>query len=393
MTLKLSAFSFGYEGWGPHTIDLIQAFDSVEDARGFGPPLIVDTRIRREVRAVGFRGNALGELIGDRYIWMRGLGNRSILTGDRDIVIAKPESAADLLKLVTTAAEQKRRVVYFCSCGPVHGCHRQVVGSLLLKEAARQGIALEVVEWPGGEPQTFDVPVSEEILSKVAKGRKSVPLPDNAPNAFGTPWYSLAILTSPSRQLPVFTGPARKGEGWSLPVLALANDMQASDESALRRATEGLASRSTAANGTRPIHPYCVYHIRHSKLLASIAEHPAGEGVLDEKGDWTPIRKLLQEADQRQERLLMVLDNAEAFVGVNWAGHIDDVHVEFDVDGKASSQIRLSGLKQLTAADWFPRSRLRLKRSGKLLDAGYLRGRLICHTPAFLMSGVVEEPR
>ncbi len=65
---RLTAFSFGYWGWGNSTERLIQAVDAVERFRGFKPPIFVDTRINRSVRANCFNGNAFGDLLGpSRY--------------------------------------------------------------------------------------------------------------------------------------------------------------------------------------------------------------------------------------------------------------------------------------------------------------------------------------
>lgn len=79
--IKITLFSFGYWGWGNATPQLVQAVDAAEDARGFQPPLFVDVRISRSVRAVGFRDHAFEQLVGkERYVWLRRLGNRNIET-------------------------------------------------------------------------------------------------------------------------------------------------------------------------------------------------------------------------------------------------------------------------------------------------------------------------
>jgi len=50
-------------------------------ARGFQPPIFVDIRIRRSVRAAGFTGSAFERLVGqDRHRWMKSLGNKFIIT-------------------------------------------------------------------------------------------------------------------------------------------------------------------------------------------------------------------------------------------------------------------------------------------------------------------------
>ena len=66
-------FTWGYYGWGNHTPDLVEAVDAVETRRGFRPPIFVDIRIRRSVRAAGFTGPAFERLLGrDRWMKPRG---------------------------------------------------------------------------------------------------------------------------------------------------------------------------------------------------------------------------------------------------------------------------------------------------------------------------------
>jgi hypothetical protein len=52
----LTLFSWGYWGWGSCVPQLLQDVDAVEAARGYGPPLFVDIRMSRDVRARGFMG-------------------------------------------------------------------------------------------------------------------------------------------------------------------------------------------------------------------------------------------------------------------------------------------------------------------------------------------------
>lgn len=47
----IEAFSWGYWGWGGSTQELIDAFDGAEQERGHGPPIFVDARVDRGVRA------------------------------------------------------------------------------------------------------------------------------------------------------------------------------------------------------------------------------------------------------------------------------------------------------------------------------------------------------
>jgi len=225
----LTIFSWGYWGWGNSTCQLVQAVDAVEESRGFLPPVFVDIRISRSVRAVGFNGSAFAELLGDdRYRWMKSLGNARILSREGPAIqIAEPKAADELLDLASALAKQKRRLLFFCSCqwpkcdGKVN-CHRATVASLLLKAANKKGADIEVVEWPGGETGELVVPVSPETYRAVAKGRMTIPLGRKVDLAglARLPWASVVALESSGETLYRVVGPAFwQKDQWSLPVL------------------------------------------------------------------------------------------------------------------------------------------------------------------------------
>src|SRR5205085_1160237 len=131
-------FSWGYWGWGNTTPRLVEAVDAAEQSRGFEPPLFVDVRISRSVRACGFRDHAFEHLVGkERYVWMRSLGNRHIETGTGPAIqIADPSAAGDLLARAQKERERRRRLLFFCSCErPINDrgeeCHRVTVARLV----------------------------------------------------------------------------------------------------------------------------------------------------------------------------------------------------------------------------------------------------------------------
>src|SRR4051812_37308468 len=107
----LTLFSFGYSGWGNSTKQLVQAVDAVERSRGFRPPIFVDTRIRRSVRAIGFQEKTFEKLLGStRYHWMKELGNKQIVTGKGPkIQIVDPSVAEELLEMAEIASTTNRR--------------------------------------------------------------------------------------------------------------------------------------------------------------------------------------------------------------------------------------------------------------------------------------------
>lgn len=227
--MPITLFSWGYYGWGNHTPQLLEAVDAVETSRGFQPPIFVDIRIRRSVRAAGFTGPAFERLLGqDRHRWMKSLGNRFIETRTGPpIQIADPKAADELLDLAIESARHKQRLLFFCSCqwprcdGKI-ACHRTTVAGLVLKAAKKRGIQVEVVEWPGGDPRRIDLELSAIDFAAVKKERWTIPLGKKIDlvEVAGLPWCSIAKLHSNNEQLHRIVGPAiANRSGWALPIV------------------------------------------------------------------------------------------------------------------------------------------------------------------------------
>jgi len=226
---KTTIFTWGYYGWGNHTPQLVEAVDAVETRRGLEPPLFVDIRIRRSVRAAGLTGPAFERLLGeDRHRWMKSLGNKFIQTRTGpNIQIAEPAAADELLDLAIDLARRKQRLLFFCSCqwprcdGEIN-CHRTTVAELVLEAAKKREVQVEIVEWPGGEPKQIELDVTPQLFAAVGKGRMTVPLgnPLDLAEIAGVPWCSVATLRSKGEQLHRVVGPAiSRKDGWALPVL------------------------------------------------------------------------------------------------------------------------------------------------------------------------------
>ena len=225
MSTTIEMFSFGYEGWGSETKLLVKGVDAVEEARGYLPPVFIDTRIRREVRAIGFRGNAFGNLLGEgRYLWEPRLGNDSILTGASEVSIHDPGAADEYIGLAAELLREKGRVIFFCHCPIPVECHRSIVAELLLDAASRRGIDLKIAEWPGGEPGSISTNVSRELLGQIRRGRRSIPIArvTDLAKIAGLPWGSAVHVTGPGGSVWVTSGPARVSGGkWQLPVFSV----------------------------------------------------------------------------------------------------------------------------------------------------------------------------
>ncbi len=97
------------------------------------------------------------------------------------------------------------------------------VASLLLKAARRRGKRLEIVEWPGGKPQSIDLKVSDPVMKAVIRGATYVPVAPvttRVPELAGLSWGSRVRLYSGTDRRVIVSGPAyvRKGR-WALEVI------------------------------------------------------------------------------------------------------------------------------------------------------------------------------
>jgi hypothetical protein len=241
-------FSFGYWGCGRATRELVRAFDEAEVARGFAPPLWVDIRLKREVRALGFQGDAFAALLPGRYIWMSELGNANIDAKEREpsIRIRDPKAAAALLELAS--ARPERRVIFFCACEYPAWCHRHTVSKLLLAEARKRKVPVTVVEWPGGEPKKLELKVARSTMAKLLGGRLArLPVPAGLTEAASIPWMSTARLTCGGDEVFASIGPARFGShGSHLPIFASdASEQVISTEAVGMRAELGFEPLAT----------------------------------------------------------------------------------------------------------------------------------------------------
>ena len=180
---KLTIFMFGYDGWGNSTELLHKATAAVERQRGYRRPYWVDTRFSPYTLAAGFYGRTFASVVGDdHYCSMPELGNANVgsnPTSDR-IRIETPQAAERLLDLALQCWRRRQRVIYFCQCPEPRHCHRRKIAILLIRAAKKRRVALQVVEWPGGEPQvrriSVRIPSSAVRKSHLALDRTPRPL-------------------------------------------------------------------------------------------------------------------------------------------------------------------------------------------------------------------------
>jgi hypothetical protein len=216
-------FSFGYWGQGGATRELVTAVNAAEAHRGFAPPLWVDIRISRSVRALGFRDGAFAQLLGAQYVWMPDLGNVCVREHRDGIEIKDPAAAELLLDLALQSS--KRRVIFFCSCERPQSCHRQTVAGLVARAARRRRVEVAISEWPGGSPVALELEVSTKTLRAIARrSQKTLPLPTSLTlgMAASLPWASTLTLHANGETVSALTGPAQfSSQGARLPILAV----------------------------------------------------------------------------------------------------------------------------------------------------------------------------
>ena len=108
---------------------------------------------------------------------MKSLGNKYIETrSGPTIQIAEPAAAQELLDLAVGRAERGQRLLFFCSCPLPRqegktACHRDTVAGLVLKAAKKTGVQVEVIEWPGGEPEHAEIDVPPATFKALERGR------------------------------------------------------------------------------------------------------------------------------------------------------------------------------------------------------------------------------
>lgn len=165
-------YSWGYWGWGNATKALVRSVDAAEAIQGRRPPIFVDIRIRRNVRAKGFTGDAFERTVRrNRYRWIRDLGNESVLTGARRTHLRNPRAAAQLLDLAIEASAGRRRLIFFCACefprADGKQCHRVDVTRLVYAAARKRGIDVTIQERSFGEPKRPRLEVRSTAAKRV----------------------------------------------------------------------------------------------------------------------------------------------------------------------------------------------------------------------------------
>ncbi len=157
----------------------------------------------------------------ERYVWRRALGNRAV----RDhlgpkIVIDDPSAASTLLDLAIECSEKRQRLISFCALRATRQqlkkprCHRRTVANLILAEAKKRRIALDVCEWPGGKAGKVTVDVSPTMPQ--ARGRARITLlfrQWTIAEVAGLPWGTRVTAKSGDNSVTFLSAAAKPSKG------------------------------------------------------------------------------------------------------------------------------------------------------------------------------------
>jgi hypothetical protein len=99
--------------------------------------------------------------------------------------------------------------------GALARCRRHHTAAI--KAARRRGVALKVVEWPGGDAQTIGLTISDEVVKGVVRGRNRVPLAGSS-NA------RISALARVSAGWPLASTRRRRRSGWGGSTRAIARE-------------------------------------------------------------------------------------------------------------------------------------------------------------------------
>ena len=124
----MTIYTLGYSGWK------IEQMAAVLERLG---AVLVDVRMVPRSRAPQWNGGVLHRRLGERYVWVRELGNRNYRGTFEQIEIADFPAGERRLREIAAAGQP---VILLCGCANVNLCHRK-----LLAEWLAQAWGAEVV--------------------------------------------------------------------------------------------------------------------------------------------------------------------------------------------------------------------------------------------------------
>lgn len=128
-------YTFGYDGWGPHTELMMRSFIRQNKAvRGRGLRWI-DVRFNRAVRAEGFTTGSPFLKKKHFYRYVKELGNKALREG---IAINDPPKGFERLREeINSAKKDGVDLILFCHCKEYADCHRKKLAKTAPKEVKK----------------------------------------------------------------------------------------------------------------------------------------------------------------------------------------------------------------------------------------------------------------
>lgn len=122
----MKLYTLGYSGWEPHQIrDAVEELDAV----------LLDVRFMPFVRNKKFTRDAFGHLLGERYRWVRDLGNKNYKGGPIELVDL--DRGVEVVEEIVMLGQS---AVLMCVCKTIRFCHRRPAASAI---AARLSLDIE----------------------------------------------------------------------------------------------------------------------------------------------------------------------------------------------------------------------------------------------------------
>jgi uncharacterized protein (DUF488 family) len=114
MAEPLAIYTFGYTGFPQKLV-----FDWLRENNG----VLCDIRFKPWSRAPIWRSPHLQKALGDRYVWIRDLGNIQYFSGNPYEIVDLERGMSQVMKI----AGSDRVPLLMCTCPPVNDCHRGYV--------------------------------------------------------------------------------------------------------------------------------------------------------------------------------------------------------------------------------------------------------------------------
>ena len=115
----MTIYTLGYSGW---TADQVAAVIEEHNA------VLVDVRFVPRSRIPAWNSGVLSRRFGDRYTWLKELGNRNYKGTFDQIEIVDFAAGAAKLQAISAAG---RNIILLCGCPDVTTCHRKLLAESL----------------------------------------------------------------------------------------------------------------------------------------------------------------------------------------------------------------------------------------------------------------------